>query len=447
MLASLAALLLFSHPSAPAPPPLRLSVPFERLTLSNGLTVILQPDRRLPTVTLHLRFGVGSADERPGRTGFAHLFEHLMFMGTRSVPEGVLDQLVEQGGGETNASTSEDRTTYIDQGPSNLLETFLWLERDRLANLGEDMTQAKLDLQRDVVRNELRQRYETPPYGLQEVLLARHLYPAGHPYQHPICGSHGDLSAASLADVREFFRTWYVPSNASLVIAGDFEPEHARRLVERHLSPLPRSQAPLRALPQRVQLARPVRIVQKAKIQNERVVLAWLGPGAWEPGDAELALLREALTSGKSSRLVRSLVVDQRLAEDVVVLYGPATAQSVYAIVATAQGGHTAAELERALETELARLLTAPLTLAEVERARAFVQRDALTSLEIPSARADQLNALQARFGDPGLLERLSLGRYDELTSSDVTEVVRRVLGRPRLTLAFAPTTGTEKSR
>jgi predicted Zn-dependent peptidase len=404
-------------------------------------------------VTVNLWFAVGSADEKAGRSGFAHLFEHLMFMGTHNVPNGGFDTVMEQAGGWNNASTSNDRTNYFEVGPSNLLETFLWLEGDRLTHLADDMTKAKVDLQRDVVKNERRQSYETRPYGQQEVIVMDRLFPDAHPYHHPVIGSHADLTAASVDDVKAFFRTWYVPTNASLVIAGDFDPAVAKQLVEKYLGPVPRVEAPVRPVPPLVELKKPVRVVQKDTVQNERVVLAWLGPAQWARGDAELELLAIVLGTGKTSRLVKALVVDAQLAGEVNVEYEQLRGQSVFMIVATAQNGHTAVELEKALDAELAKLATTPPTQGETERARALTQRDTLTGLESVFRRADALNEMQTTFGDPGLLQRTALARYDGLTSSDLAEVARRFLSKPRLTLAFVPAAPTaaksnkEKSR
>jgi zinc protease len=441
MLNALSLLLLAA---APASPP--LVVPFERYTLSNGLTVLLHEDHRVPTVTVNLWYSVGAADERPGRSGFAHLFEHLMFMGTNEVPNGSFDTVMEQAGGTNNATTSPDRTNYYETGPSSLLETFLYLEGDRLAHLADAMTRAKLDLQRDVVKNERRQSYETRPYGRQWLIIFDRLFPEGHPYHHPVIGSHADLTAASVEDVKAFFRTWYVPGNASLVIAGDFAPAQAKAWVDQYLGVVPRAEPPPRPVPAPVALKKAVRVVQPEAVQNERVVLAWLAPAAWTRGDAEVELLAAALGQGKTSRLVRPLVLEQQLASEVQVVHRSLRGQSILSIVATAQGGHTAAELEKALDVELERLMAEPLSAAETDRARALVTKDLLTDLESTFRKADLLNELQVTFGDPGMLQRV-LSRYDALTPSDLTEVAGRVLGKPRLTLSFVPSTPREKSR
>src|SRR4051812_5200400 len=268
-----------------------LSLPLERYTLPNGLVVVLHEDHRLPNVVVDLTFRVGSKDEKPGRTGFAHLFEHLMFMGTKNVPNGTFDSILEGAGGYDNASTNEDYTNYFDSGPSNLLETFLWLEADRLMSLPDDMTKAKVDLQRDVVKNERRQSYENRPYGRAELEMPDKLFPSTHPYHHPVIGSHADLDAASVADVKAFFRQFYVPSNASLVISGDFSSADAKKLVEKYFAWMPRRPVPPHATPAPASLAEPARVRLTDAVQLPRVILAWHSPGGFLDGDAECDLL------------------------------------------------------------------------------------------------------------------------------------------------------------
>src|SRR5215831_13029668 len=211
-----------------------VKIDFEKLVLPNGLTVILHVDRSSPLVAVNLWYHVGSKDEAPGRTGFAHLFEHLMFMGSRHAPYPAFDAIMESWGGHNNGTTSNDRTNYYEIGPRNLLETFLWLEADRLATLPDVITEEELGRQRKVVQNERRQSYENRPYGRAELLIPETMYPPAHPYAWPTIGSHEDLEAASVDDVREFFARFYLPSNATLAIAGDFDPAEARALAERY---------------------------------------------------------------------------------------------------------------------------------------------------------------------------------------------------------------------
>jgi zinc protease len=417
-----------------------LRVPFERYVLANGLTVILHEDHRSPTVAVNLWFRVGSKDEKKGRTGFAHLFEHLMFMGTKNVPNGGFDTLMETAGGQNNASTSEDRTNYYEAGPANLLETFLYLEADRLSSLPEDMTAEKVDLQRDVVKNERRSSYENRPYGRVELVLPEQLYPAGHPYHHPTIGSHEDLTAARVDDVKAFFRQFYVPSNASMVIAGDFAPSDARKLVDKYFAWMPKAKVPPHAAPKPVALAQPQRVSLKDSVQLPQVTLAWLSPASYEPGDAEADLLATILGTGKSSRLYQALVYERKLAQAVSVEQRTSRYQSSFVIKVNAQSGHGSAELERAVDEELKKLLTtAPPTQVELERARAKAQTTLLREVETADRMADQLNFFEYRFGDPGKIDSIFLGRYDRVTLAQLTALAKKVLGAPRVTIAVEP--------
>ena len=416
-----------------------LSLPLERYVLPNGLTVVLHEDHRLPSVVVNLTFLVGSKDEKRGRTGFAHLFEHLMFMGTRNVPGGTFDTILEGAGGYDNAWTSEDVTNYFDTGPANLLETFLWLEADRLSSLPDDMTKAKVDLQRDVVKNERRQSYENRPYGRAELLLPDQLYPPTHPYHHPVIGSHQDLDAARVDDVKAFFRQYYVPSNASLVVSGDFASADARRLVEKYFAWMPKRPVPPHAAPKPVTLARSVRVRVTDAVQLPRVVVAWHSPASYRDGDAECDLLAAVLGGGHSSRLYQALVYEQKLAESVEVEQRTSFYGSQFVIVATAQSGHTADELERAIDRALAGLDATPPSPGELERARAFVETKALHDIEPPVQLAGTLGLFEARFGDANELAKRYLLRYDAVAAPALASWARKVLGAPRLTVVIEP--------
>jgi predicted Zn-dependent peptidase len=430
----------------PAPARSSLHVPFERYRLPNGLTVILHEDHRLPQVVVDVLFRVGSKDERPRRTGFAHLFEHLMFMGTQNVPNGRFDQLMEAWGGQNNAATSEDRTNYFEMGPSHLLETFLWLEADRLATLPDAMTKDKVDLQRDVVKNERRQSYENRPYGRVELALPEHLYPDGHPYHHPVIGSHADLTAASVDDVKAFFRSYYVASNASLVVAGDFKPDEARRLIERWFGWMVRVPEPEHAAPKPTRLEHAERVVLRDAVELEQVTLAWSSPEDGGTGDAECELLAALLGLGKSSRLQRALVYEQKLAQEVIVEQRASRYGGTLVIVATAQPGHSAQELERAIDAELSRLRTsAPPTEREVERARALTETKKLEEVSALVMLADQLNEMEFRYGDPGLLEYSLVGRYQSVSAGELLAQARALFGQPRLTVTVLPAAAEKK--
>jgi zinc protease len=427
-----------------APPTLQL--PFERYHLKNGLTVILYPDHRLPTVAVDVWFHVGSKEEPRGRTGFAHLFEHLMFMGTANVPTGKFDAIMEAEGGSNNASTDLDRTNYFESGPAPLLDTFLWLEADRVASLPDAMTQAKVDLQRDVVKNERRESIENRPYGKLELIIPEQMYPATHPYHHPVIGSHADLSAATVDDVKRFFATWYVPSNASLAIAGDFEPQLARALVEKYFGWLPRAPVPSQVFAAPLPpLPKAIEVTETDRVELPQVTLVWRSPRAWSALDAECHLLAAVLGSGKSSRLYHALVMEQQLASDLTVDQAGEALDGTFRITATAQPGHTLKELTSAIDAQLAALHGArPISVEETERARTLLQTHVLKALQSSLGVADLLSEMEAVFGDPGQLPRSALARFDALEAADLQEAARRVLLQPRLTVNIVPAKGKE---
>lgn len=434
--------LLLSLPSAPATAA-GLQIPLERYTLPSGLVVVLHPDHRVPTVAVSLWFRVGSGDERPGLTGFAHLFEHLMFMGTRRVPSGELDRIVEAEGGVSNASTSEDETGYLDVGPAHLLETFLWLEADRLATLGDDITEDKLERQRAVVENERRQSYENRPYGAVELVLPEHLFPIGHPYHHPVIGAAADLRAATVADVRGFFATWYRPDNAQLVVAGDFEASAARRMIDRWFGWMPQRPPSARPRPAPATLLRSERVVLPDRVEVPQVTLAFLTAAAFAPGDAECDLLATALAGGRASRLTRALVRERGILQSVTAEQRAGAAGGYLLVTALGQPGHPADEIERALDEELARLGREPPDAAELGRARALLQLEELAHLERLPQLVEELQSYQRHLGDAGQLGRRALGRYDAVTPARLAEVARQLIaGRPRVAIVVVPADG-----
>jgi zinc protease len=436
-----------------AAPPAAADTPriaFEKFTLPNGLQVILHVDRSLPIVHVNQWFHVGSKNEKPGRTGFAHLFEHMMFQGSKHVP-GEYFSLVEKLGanlreGGVNGTTDFDRTNYFATVPSGNLETLLWLESDRLATLLDVTTQEKLDNQRDVVKNERRQGLENQPYGRWFDLLSRYLMPAGHPYSWPVIGSMEDLSAATLDDVREFFRTYYTPNNLSLVIAGDFDPAEARRLVEKYYGGIPPGPAldrPARWVP-RLEAERVVEI--KDRVPQARVYLAWPAPEYFAPDTAELALLSRILTDGLSARLNRALVYDRQLCTTVNSFTLDGEIAGAFVIVATARPGSSLADIERRIGEEIARLAREGPTAEELARAKTKHEFEFISGLERIGGfggKADLLNQYNTYLGDPGMFER-DLARHREATIEGVRAAAARWLDTPnRLALRFRPETSS----
>ena len=417
-------------------------IPVERYVLPNGLVVVLHEDHHVPEVAVCVAYRVGSRDERKGRTGFAHLFEHLMFMGTRAVPSGELDRLIEAAGGDNNAQTSEDHTDYTDSGPSNLLERFLYLEADRMATLADGITDEQLALQVDVVRNERRESYDNRPYGKLELALPGLLFGDGHPYQHPVIGSHEDLAAARVGDVKAFFREHYLPANAVLVVAGDFRSGEARRMIARHFARLAARPRPAREPVAAAEPAPARSVTIGGGVQLERVAIALHSAAAFAPGDAETELLAAVLATGLSSRLERALVREGRVASEVAAEQRPLAADGVLLVEATAAPGRRAAEVERALGAELDRLGREPPTEAELARARRLVAVEWLRKLERAPGRAELLADFELALGDAGLLEAQLLGRFAAVTTADVARQARRLAAAPRVVVRVIPGAG-----
>jgi zinc protease len=415
-----------------------LDVPTSHSELPNGLKVIIAPDRTVPGVIINLLYHVGSRDEQPGRTGFAHLFEHLMFMGARYVPYPQFDTLMEAGGGETNAFTTYDITDYYSIGPSNLLQTFLWMESDRLLTLGQEMTQEKLETQRKVVLNERRQSYENVPYGKVEDALPPALFPTGHPYSWPVIGSAADLRAATLQDVKDFFATWYVPSNASLVIAGDIEPSQALELVNKYFAFLPKRPVPQQVMAPPAKLASEVRLQLTDKVDLDKVVIAWLSPRDGTPGDAACDLLASILGRGKASRLYQRLIYRDQLATEVQVFQETRELQSVFTISALARPGVSVQALEKAIDQEVALLKASGPTPAELEAARTLVYTGAARRLESLMGRAQYLNQLQLTYG-VGATVKSDLDRYEGATPASLQQTANQVLGTGRVVVEVRP--------
>src|SRR3954465_11101815 len=347
--AAVAAFAIAALPAAaqtPAPPP-RIELPYTQFTLPNGLRVILHEDHSVPMVTVNMWYHVGSAREKEKRTGFAHLFEHLMFMGSGHVKPGEFDEWLEAAGGDNNGSTENDRTNYWINVPANSLDLALFLESDRMGYLLDSMTPKTVDAQRDVVKNERRQSYENRPYGMAEILLGEMLYPEGHPYHWPVIGYMEDLSAASYDDVVAFFKRYYAPSNASLVVAGDLETGAARKAIEKWFADVKPGPAPEPMTAPGVALKGGKKKTIPAAGQPPRLFLAWLTPRHFEPGDAALDVVADVLAGGKNSRLYRRLVYDLQAAQDVSAQQGSARLASTFEISVMPRPGHTIDELKK----------------------------------------------------------------------------------------------------
>jgi zinc protease len=412
--------LLTAPLSAQSPAPLQ--VPYRQFTLANGLNVILHRDTSIPIVAVNTWYYVGSANEKPGRTGFAHLFEHLMFEGSKHVPEGQFDILLEGAGGDNNGSTSNDRTNYIIDVPSNALELALYLESDRMGYLLDTMSPQRVDGQRDVVKNERRQSYENRPYGMASIELDKMLWPPNHPYSWPTIGYMEDLTAASYEDVVEFFKKYYAPNNASLVIAGDIDFDRTRALVEKWFGEIPRGSVVEPVAPPAAILTGVQKKTLTDKVTLPRLYLAWLTPRFYAPGDSALDITSSVLTGGKNSRLYKRLVYDMQIAQDVSAFQQSGALGSQFQIVATARTGHTAAELQKVIDEELDRLRRDGPEPREVQRAinqmeASFYQR--MERVGGFGGKADQLNAYKFAGGGPDYFAE-DLARYTSLSPADI---------------------------
>jgi zinc protease len=398
-------------------------IKYEKYTLPNGLVVILSEDHRLPLVSTNIWYHVGPANELPGRTGFAHLFEHMMFEGSKHVPGNAHIRFLEAAGAsDLNGTTDFDRTNYFETLPSNQLELALWLESDRMGYLPDKLDQASLTNQQDVVRNERRQSIENAPYGIVEEGMYHLLFPKSHPYHADVMGSHADIQAAKLEDVRNFFKLYYAPNNASLAIVGDFDPAQAKQWVEKYFGPLKRG-APV---PKIAAVTPPIAAERRAVIQDHvelpRVYMAWLTSPSFKPGDATADLTSSILGGRKSSRLYKKLVYEKQIALDVSASQRSLILRSVFEIEVTARPGHTAQEIEKAVNEELAAFRKDGPTAAELERARNGIETGMIQGLERLGGFggvADRLNEYNHYLGDPGYFPQ-DVQRYQSATTDSI---------------------------
>ncbi len=432
--------------SKAAPPPKvvpRLDIPFSKYKLENGLTVILAEDHRLPLVAVDVWYHVGPIQEAAGRTGFAHLFEHLMFQGSKHIADDQHFALLEAAGASMiNGTTDFDRTNYFETVPKNQLELALWLESDRMGFLLETMTQDKLDNQREVVQNERRQSIENVPYGLGEERMFQLLYPKGHPYYGYVIGSHADLEATKLEDVVDFFKRYYAPSNASLVICGDFDPKTVKATVDKYFGPIAAGPPVTPLVTPDVVITKEKRAALTDNVQLPRLYMAWLSPKIYQPGDAEADLLAKILGNGKSSRLYKRLVYDKKIAQDVAAQQYSLILGSVFNLQVTAKPGHTLAELEREVDAVLAELATTPIPDDELARAKRIYEAGFLRALEGIGGfggKADRLNQYEHYLGDPGWLGK-DLARHRDATPAGLQAIARDVLAKnKRVVITVSP--------
>jgi zinc protease len=417
-----------------------MEIPFSHRRLENGLDVIVHEDRGCPIVAVNVWYHVGSKNEKPGRTGLAHLFEHLMFEGSQHYDQGYFRPL-QEAGGVLNGSTNADRTNYWEVVPSNAVDMALWMESDRMGYLLPALTAAKFENQRSVVLNERRQNYENRPYGLAGMAIASALYPPHHPYHWMTIGAAEDLKAATLDEVSAFFRTYYRPRNASLALAGDIDTARALDLAAEYFGELEAGpEVPPADVPD-VRLNGERRLVLEDRIELPRVYIVWHSPALFADGDAHLDLVAEVLAGGKTSRLYRRLVYEQRIATEVAASQNSREASSSFQIVATAAPGRSLQDLEAAIAQEVRRFVAEPPTELEIARCRAQAEAHFVHRLQTVGGfggKSDQLNAYNVFLGSPGFFDR-DLARYTQATTDDLRRAAVRWLGPDRVLLSVVP--------
>lgn len=415
------------------------TLPVERYQLPNGLTVLLSEDHSAPVVAVDVWYHVGSKNESPGRTGFAHLFEHVMFQGSEHIPYGVHFKTVESGGGDANGSTEEDRTNYFETFPSNRLETALWLESDRMGYLLPALDQTKLDAQRAVVKNERRQRVDNVTYGSSDEVISAALYPPTNPYSWPVIGSMADLSAASLEDVKNFFRTYYAPNNATLAISGDFNPAAVKALVAKYFAPIPSGPPVVRPTVPSTTLTSEKRLVlEDVKAELPQLTIVWPTVGTDNPDVTALGALGNVLTEDRTSRLTKLLVYDRQLATSVDAGQESHENAGQFEISVTPRSPNSLTEIERLVDSTITDLTTNPPSAQEVNRFKNYVRVHTTLGLDGSMEKAEVLLNGETMHHDP-LYYITATKRKLAVTPADVERVAKQYLTQGRIVLSMVP--------
>jgi len=420
-----------------------LNLEYEKYKLNNGLEVILHQNDNHPLVSVNIWYKAGSSNERKGKTGIAHLFEHMMFQGSKNVPKEMHFRYIQEAGGTLNGSTNFDRTNYYEKVPSNFLELILWLESDRMGLLLPSLTQEKLNNQIDVVRNERLERYDNQPYGLAWEILINNLYPEGHPYSWPTIGYVADINSYTLTDVSDFFKAYYSPSNACLTIAGNFDKDNARKLVNKYFGDLKNNKIPEEVFVPPVELKENKLIIRKENVQLERIYMAWATEKAFDPLDSSLDILGDILSGSKNSRLYKSLVYDRELAQDISAYQFSGKYSGHFMIVATAKPGVKLAALKEEIFKELENVSENGITPREIFRSKNGIKSSFIYSMQNVESLADQLNYYNFYAGEPNSFNN-DLTRYENVTSENIKECVNKYLKKNYVELQISPANGIE---
>ena len=415
-----------------------IKIPFETYKLPNGLTVILSEDHTTPTVAVDVWYYVGSKNEIAGRTGFAHLFEHVMFTGSGHIPYGLHDKLTEGVGGGNNGSTNNDRTNYFETIPSNYLETALWLESDRMGFLLDKLDIAKLNAQRDVVKNERRQSYDNQPYGRVPEILSAAMYPKGHPYSWSVIGSMDDLSAASEEDVKSFFRLYYAPNNATLAVVGDFDPAQAKAWIQKYFNDLPKGQQAQRPTVPLGKLDASKRLVYEDRVQVPRLYIQWPTVGFKNDERYALGMMSAILSGPRTARLTKALVFDSQKASQVSAFQSSAEDVGVFQVTVIPRPESSLTELEAAVDQVIQKFITEGPTAEELQKAKSGLELNFLRGLESNLGKAEELINGSVFFNDPARF-RTNYQKTLSVTVDDVKRVASKYLTRSRVVLSVVP--------
>lgn len=415
-----------------------IRIPFDSYTLPNGMTVILSVDRSTPIVAVDVWYHVGSKNEIPGRTGFAHLFEHVMFTGSGHVPYGLHDKLTEGVGGNNNGSTTNDRTNYFETIPSNYLESALWLESDRMGFLLDKLDTAKLNAQRDIVKNERRQSYDNQPYGRANEILSSALYPKSHPYSWPVIGYMEDLSGASESDVKEFFKLYYAPNNAFLAVVGDIDPSQTKAWIAKYFGDIPIGKPLTRPAARPVTLDAEKRLDYEDRVQIPRLYVEWPTVGAKHDDSFALDVMGEILSGPRTARLTKPLVYDTQSAANVFARQRSSEDAGEFQITVTPRPGHSLTELEASIDEILQRFVREGPTPEEVQKATSGAELAFLRGLESNLGKSNQLLNGAVFHGNPGYF-RTAYQKTLSVTAADVKRVAAAYLTKGRVVLSIVP--------
>jgi zinc protease len=415
-----------------------IKIPFERMTLPNGLEVLLAPEHSTPRVTVDVWYHVGSKNELPGRTGFAHMFEHVMFTGSGHVPYGLHDRLTEGVGGDNNGSTNNDRTNYYENIPSNYLESALWMEADRMGFLLDKLDEAKFVAQRDIVQNERRQGVDNQPYGRSFEIVLAGMLPAANPYSWPVVGYMSDLKQAGVEDVKNFFRVYYAPSNATLTIVGDFDPAQAKAWVTKYFKDIPRGPAITRPNIVAPTLAAEKRLVYEDRVQVPRLYMAWPSVGEKTADAQALEFLGDVLSSSRTARLTKALVYDRQSAASVNAGQNSLEDGGLFVAIMTPRPGHTLAELEATTDSIIERLKREGPTAEEIAKAKAGLEFGFVSGLQSNLGKAETLNNGLVFHGDPAYF-KTEYAKLKAVTADDVKRVANKYLTANRVVLSVVP--------